>query len=182
MVLHPNDEELMQQVKSGDLQALAPLFEKYHVRLYNFFLRLTRQRELSEDLVQDVFQRILKYRGSYKQQHSFYTWMYQIARNSLNLYYKQNRLQSAQLDIDEQEAAAISMVTNDAESKAEAQLLYEAMEKLSFKDREIIEMARFQGMKYKEIAKLTDNSVIAVKVQVHRAIKRLREVYFELAK
>jgi len=57
--------------------------------------------------------------------------------------------------------------------------LYEAMALLSEEQREIIELARFQGLKYQEISKITGNSVPAIKVKVHRAIKKLRELYFE---
>lgn len=57
-----NDEHLMQKVKNGDLNSLAPLFEKYHVKLYNFFLRLTRNKDISNDLTQNVFRRIISYR------------------------------------------------------------------------------------------------------------------------
>jgi RNA polymerase sigma-70 factor (ECF subfamily) len=50
----------MEQVSAGKVEKLAILFEKHHVRLYNFFLRLTGRRNISEDLVQEVFIRILK--------------------------------------------------------------------------------------------------------------------------
>ena len=48
--LFSTDEELMLSVKEGDLDALTPIFEKYHVKMYNFFLRMTRERESSRDL------------------------------------------------------------------------------------------------------------------------------------
>ena len=58
--------------------------------------------------------------------------------------------------------------------------LYEALEQLSPEEREIIELSRFQGLKYQEISEITGNSVTAIKVKVHRAIHKLREFYFEL--
>ena len=59
----PIDTQLMQSVREGELENLAPLFERHHVMLYNHYIRLTRDRELSEDLVQEVFYRIIKYRN-----------------------------------------------------------------------------------------------------------------------
>ena len=61
-----SDEELMSQVRSGVGEMLGVLFERYHVPLFNFYLKLTGDRPVSEDLVQEVFFRILKYRHSYR--------------------------------------------------------------------------------------------------------------------
>ena len=60
------DNELMLKVRDGDLGKLSFLFERYHRALFNFFLRSTGSRDLSEDLVQEVFLRILKYRHTFR--------------------------------------------------------------------------------------------------------------------
>ena len=78
----PTDNELMEAVKDGRVEKLAVLFERYHVALFNFFLRLTGDRAASEDLVQDVFMRILKYRAGFQSEGRFAVWMFQIARNA----------------------------------------------------------------------------------------------------
>ena len=54
------DNELMLKVRDGDLGKLSFLFERYHRALFNFFLRSTGNRDLSEDLVQEVFLRMLE--------------------------------------------------------------------------------------------------------------------------
>lgn len=71
-----SDNALMTKVKEGDLDKLGLLFERYNRRLYRFFYRLTRRRDISEDLVQGVFERILKYRHSYTINGSFSTWIF----------------------------------------------------------------------------------------------------------
>lgn len=76
-----SDEVIMLRVREGQIDQLSTLYIRYRTPLFNFFLRLTSERHLSEDLVQDVFFRIMKYRQSYRPRHSFRTWMYQIARN-----------------------------------------------------------------------------------------------------
>ena len=58
----PTDHELMIAVRAGEIRQLGELFERHHRRLYGFFVRLTNQPSVSEDLVQIVFYRILKYR------------------------------------------------------------------------------------------------------------------------
>jgi DNA-directed RNA polymerase specialized sigma24 family protein len=59
--MSPTDNELMEDVRDGRVEKLAVLFERYQTMLYNFFLRLTGNRAASEDLVQDVFMRVLKF-------------------------------------------------------------------------------------------------------------------------
>ena len=72
----------MEAVRQGDLGGMAVLFERHHRSLFNYFVHLNGNRELSEDLVQDVFVRMLKYRQTYKPERSYSAWMYQIARNA----------------------------------------------------------------------------------------------------
>ncbi|HXV74054.1 MAG TPA: sigma-70 family RNA polymerase sigma factor, partial [Sphingomonadales bacterium] len=76
------DEEIMLQVRNGAGEKLGELFDRYQTPLFNFYTRLTANRAVSEDLVQEVFLRILKYRHTYTPGNSFRAWMYQIARNA----------------------------------------------------------------------------------------------------
>jgi len=179
--LFSTDEELMLAVKEDDLDALSPLFEKYHVKLYNFFLRLTHDRESSRDLTQNVFSRILKYRTSYDEKQAFKTWIYKLARNVHIDHYNKNRyLGSDYTDLENlhgNERDAVDEM-DDSERK---EILREALDQLPVEHREVIELSKFQGLKYEEISKITGSSVPAVKVKVHRAIKKLKEIYFQIA-
>lgn len=176
-----NDEQLMLEVKRGKLDALGPLFEKYHVKLYNFFLRMTGHKEISEDLTQNVFSRILNYRESYNEIWPFRSWMYQIARNAHHKYYKENKLLFSDYFDTENAEENTETSFQEIEELDKTNTLYEALSKLDTEQREIIELARFQGLKYSEISKITGNSIPAIKVKVHRAIKKLKTYYFELA-
>src|SRR5919206_4489302 len=85
------DEELMLRTRNDEVEMLAELFERHHIALFNFFARLTGDLAASEDLVQDTFYRVLKYKRSYKPGTSFRTWMYQIARNVRNDRFRKQR-------------------------------------------------------------------------------------------
>src|SRR5271163_1784275 len=76
------DEDLMLEVRNGSGETLGVLFDRYHSPLFNFYSKLTGDRTLSDDLVQEVFLRILKYRQSYEPGTPFRAWIYQIARNA----------------------------------------------------------------------------------------------------
>ncbi|MEQ8884415.1 MAG: RNA polymerase sigma factor, partial [Balneola sp.] len=65
------DKALMMKVKDGDLDKLGLLFERYNRPLYSFFYKKTFQTDVSEDLVQSVFERMLKYRSTYSGSGAF---------------------------------------------------------------------------------------------------------------
>jgi len=76
----------MEKIKEGNLAAMAVLFERYNRRLFNFFLKMGLKREISQDLTQNLFYRMIKYRRTYKSGAIVRTWIYQIARNLYNDY------------------------------------------------------------------------------------------------
>jgi RNA polymerase sigma-70 factor (ECF subfamily) len=175
-----NDEQVMLEVQEGRLEMLAILFERHHLRLYNFFLRLCGDRGLSEDLVQEVFLRVLKYRHSFRGDSTFSAWMYQIGRNA---HIDQVRARKPEMSIDEvweQEPCAAPGPERRLEGDQDAALLARAMERLPLRKREVLLLSRFQELKYQEIATMMACSVESVKVLVHRSLKELRRHYLEL--
>lgn len=175
-----SDNALMEQVRDGQVAKLAILFERHHVMLYNFFLRLTGRRGPSEDLVQDVFVRILKYRATYRSESKFTVWLYQIARNAHTDYL---RKQKPEVPLDEQyeEPAGNEAPPADRlDAEVDAALLRRALDRLPLRKREILILSRYEDMKYKDIAELMDCSIETIKTSVHRAIRELRKIYLEL--
>lgn len=176
-----NDTHVMENVRNGKVEQLAILFERHHVSLFNFFLRLTGSRQLSEDLVQDVFCRILKYRHSYRGTSKFTTWLYQIARNA---HIDHLRKYKSTLPLEEQweeMPGSEPVPENHFETGAEIALIQKALSRLPIKKREILILSRYQGMKYREIADLMGCQIGTVKAHVHRAVKELGRIYFELS-
>lgn len=175
-----SDNRLMEEVKEGKVEKMAVLFEKHHVALFNFFMRLTGNRNISEDLVQDVFMRMLKYRTTYQGRSKFTLWMYQIARNAHIDYLRKKK---DALPLDEQWTDPIT-TDNSPEEKLEGgqevQILRQALARLPLKKREVLILSRYQNLKYKEIAELMDCHIGTVKAHVHRAIKELGKIYFEI--
>src|SRR5215510_2868326 len=84
------DENLMLAVRAGDVSQLGLLFDRHHRALFDFFARMTGSRAIAEDLVQDVFFRILKYRATFRADSRFKAWMFHIARNARVDYYRKH--------------------------------------------------------------------------------------------
>ena len=166
----------MLQVRNGEVEMLGVLFDRYHTPLFNFYTKMTQNRTVSEDLVQDVFLRILRYRQTYRPGTVFRTWIYQIARNARLDHVRKARPEAPLAA----EPIAPAPATDSAQQKQEAQLLQRALMQLPEDKREILILSRFQELKYEEIARLMSCEVGAVKVRVHRALRQLRDVFREL--
>lgn len=172
----------MLQVKSGQLDQLGLLFERHNRSLFGFFYRLTADTSSSEDLVQNVFMRILKYRHTYHGDGKFTTWMYHMARNLFADHYKKQKRMGYKEDVE----TADRYFSNDdnAESnriqREEIDLLQKALDQLPLEKKEVLVLSKFQEMRYKEIADLMGLTESAVKVRVFRALKELKSVYERL--
>ena len=171
-----SDEELMAQVRGGVGEMLGALFERYHVALFNFFYKLTGERSTSEDLVQEVFLRILKYRHSYRPDTPFRSWLYQIARNA-----RVDLLRRRHPEVSWEPEMSGSFQPGDvAQQTQEAALLHSALLRLPEDKREVLVLSRFQGLKYEQIAEILGCELSTVKVKVHRALQDLREIFQKL--
>ena len=180
-----SDNALMSAVTEGAVSKLAILFERHHRPLYRYFISMTRDPQTSEDLVQDVFFRILRYRSTYDPGQSFTAWMYQIAKNANLDRIRQKR--GEVIEIDELTMGNREPASSDPDPEASAvraqdlNRVRQAMELLPPEKREILVFCRFQGMKYEEIAEVLGCGVGTVKVRVYRAMRALAEIYSTLA-
>lgn len=176
----------MAQVGGGDVAKMAVLFERHHRPLFRYFVSMNRNRELSEDLVQDVFFRMLRYRASYDSKQSFSAWMYQIARNASVDQAQKRRGEVVGIDeFDDRRPEPASEAPGPAETAEKHQdlaLLRRALDRLPEDKREILVLSRFQDMKYEEIASVLGCEVGAVKTRVFRAVRALEQIYQTLAK
>lgn len=174
------DDAIMQAVRDGRVEQLAVLFERHHVALYGYFVRLTGNRAASEDLVQDVFIRILKYRATYHGEDRFAVWMYKIARNA-HIDHLRKRKDAIPLDDQIVEPAHPGDGPAErAERGAEAAMVARALDELSPRKKEVLMLSRYQNLKYREIADLLGCPVGTVKGLVHRAVAELGEIYARL--
>lgn len=173
----------MRALADGELDAAAVLFRRYQVPLFNFFLRLGFAREMSEDLTQTVFERVIKYRQSYREGMSFRTWIYQIARNvKADAYRQQQAFLWEPLQPERLESLAHSTVDTTLDDSENLARLDRSLAQLPENQLEILLLTRYQQLKYTEVAELLGCSEGAVKVKVFRALQQLRNLFFALEK
>ncbi len=176
-----SDNSLMVKVRDGDLDRLGMLFERYKKPLYGFFYGLCRDQDLSEDLVQNTFLRILKYRHLFRGDGDFRTWMFHIARNVNNDHYRKDKLKAKDSVEDWQERLGHNEnQSTEMQHDEEQQMLSMAMDRLPADKREILLLSKYQEKKYKAIGEILGCSEGTVKVKVFRALQELKVVYQQL--
>ncbi|MDP4223619.1 MAG: RNA polymerase sigma factor [Bacteroidota bacterium] len=172
------DETVMLNIKNGNLAEMSVLFERYHVRLFNFFLKMGLSRDTSQDLTQNLFYRMIKYRHSYKNGNPVKAWIYQIARNLHADFCRKQRKDDELFKLTETFSGDLAEETGDY-IEEDFERLSRAFSELGDAQKEIIILSRYQGLKYSEISLIINQSVPAIKVAMHRAIKQLRNIYMK---
>ena len=173
----PEDEALMLEVRDGRFDRLGELFERHHEALYRFCLRQTGSSSIAEDLVQDVFTRMLRYRHTFRDDSRFGPWMYRMARNArVDLHRKQRGVLQDVADLPEGHEQLVTPEEATAEllEDERSRLVRQGLLALPEEKRELLLLARFQARGYEEIAELFDCTVGTLKVRIHRATQQLR--------
>ncbi len=164
----------MLRVKEGELDQLGVLFEKFHPKVYDYFLRMTRDASLSSDLVQSTFERVLKGKHTYKVEYPFVGWIFRIAKNVLMDQYRRNKIKTSDNLQDYQASYELD------EAKLEKTDLERALDRIKPEFKEVLLLTRYEDLKYQEVAEIIGVSETGVKTRVHRAIKQLRQEYLKV--
>ena len=176
------DENLMLAVRNGEVAKLGMLFDRHHRSLFDFFAKMTSSRTAAEDLVQDVFFRILKYRGTFRDESRFKAWMFHIARNARVDYYKKHQADAFTVeDGTEELRSRFGMPGENLEQEQQILMLECALSQLPEDKREVLILSRYHDMKYEQIAELLGCEISTIKVRVFRAVKELRDIFFRLS-
>ncbi|MEL6589483.1 MAG: RNA polymerase sigma factor [Bacteroidota bacterium] len=176
-----SEAENMQAVKNGDLQQLATLYERYRQPLMGYFFRRTRGQEaLSQDLVQTVFMRVLRYRNSYRDGAAFRPWLFQLARNVLYDEWRQPMANAISVDQVEVAQEGELGIQQQMERREKEDYLKQALQQLPTESQELIELCKYQALPYREVGQMLGISEGNVKVKLHRAVKKLAQVYRQL--
>jgi RNA polymerase sigma-70 factor (ECF subfamily) len=171
----------MLAVRDGDVAKLGVLFERYHGGGFDFLSRTTGDVAAAEDLVQDVFVRILKYRATYRDDSCFETWVFRIARNSRTDHFRRRRPSEPIRDGALEVAAPGPTPAQQFERHVDVARLKRALLRLDDDKRELLVLARFRSMSYERIGALLGVEVGTIKVRMHRAVKELRAIFLGLA-
>ena len=167
------DEILLENLKRGDMNSLGILYERYKSMLFNYFLRTTKDYNASNDLLMETFERIYKYRNSFKSERRVRPWIYQIAVNLTKDHFKRlDKMKVLKNTKSEIKVVNPNALDDKEDNKRELML---ALGKLNPSERNIINMYYLLEMEYKDIAinfKISENNA---RIKVCRALKKLKK-------
>ncbi len=166
--------DLAIRCKAGSQKAYTELLDSYSQRFYGYFYSLTQNRQVSEDLLSELYLKIFKSISSCDK-YKFEAWMFKIASNTYYDYLRKKIRYSNALDEIKQDAnCSVLEDSNEVDEKWE--ILHKALEQLDSGTREMIMLKYFSQMSFKEIAKQRKKPVGTVLSKVHRGIVKLREI------
>jgi RNA polymerase sigma-70 factor (ECF subfamily) len=175
-----SDEDLMARVRDGETELLGELFRRYGERLYRYCWRMNQDQQLSEDLVQEAFCRVLRFRSGFRDGHRFEAWVYSIVRNLQMDHFRRRKFEGEWDEGMEVAAPRGEWASEVLHAKQEAELLHEALRRLPAAKRELLVLARFEELPHERIAEILGCEAGAARVRLHRALGSLREMYRQL--
>lgn len=178
------DNALMHKVKSGDLDKLGLLYERHKGKLFGFFYNMYHNAALSEDLVQNVFIRVLRYKHTYRGEGSFTAWIFKMARNIGYEHYKKSQKtgNTNEYSSVEYKLPSTDNIDEEFDFNDDVSIMYRALNRLSPERREILILSKIKEIRFAEVGEILGCSEGAAKVKAHRALKDLRTVFLELNK
>lgn len=182
MDVRGEDAELVAQTLAGSTRAFRLLVERYQRPVLSLIARMAGDLSLAEDLAQEVFVKAYRKLGTFDQQRKLSSWLFKIAHNTTIDYLRKSRPETVSLEItagDEQESWEVLPAdeTGNPDRRAESSEaiahLEAALRRLKPSYREILLLRFREGLAYHEIVEVTGLAMGTVKVQLHRARKRL---------
>jgi RNA polymerase sigma-70 factor (ECF subfamily) len=171
------EDKLIKKAKRGEKEAFGLLYDKYVSYIYRyFFLRLGGQKDLAEDLTQEVFMNVWKNIGNYDLRGvPFISYLYRVARNALTDHWRtQKKFVDLESLIESSLVADKDEIESTLDNKKEVEVIKKALFYLDPTYQEVLIMKFIEELSNKEIALALGKSEGAVRVIQHRAIKQLK--------
>jgi RNA polymerase sigma-70 factor (ECF subfamily) len=177
---YQSDEQLIARVLRGDASAHEVLFDRHGAVVMGLAYKITGDRALAEEVVQEAFWRLWRKADSFESQRgSFTSWFFSIARNLCIDAVRRQKNQaiptSEAEQIVEQVADPAADVPEAAWLGAQSRQVRAAVEGLPAEQRKVIEMAYFRGMTRQEIAQTTGEPLGTIHTRARLALQKLRE-------
>lgn len=179
-----DESELITRTQNGDAEAFNPIVSKYQQKIYNLIYQRVRDREMAEDICQEVFLKAWQALPNFRGQSAFYSWLYKIALNcSIDFLRKQNKgivlsweelPQHADKAIEaSQRQPSISQILEKQELR---NIVGKAVRQLPTGQRDVFYLRYGEELRIKDIALRLNKSEGTIKTHLHHARRKLRDM------
>jgi RNA polymerase sigma-70 factor (ECF subfamily) len=186
-----SDEELLALFRRGRQEAFGTLVRRYEGELYGYLRRYLGDGELAEDVFQNTFLQVYTKLDQYETGRPVRPWLYTIATHqAIDALRRQNRHQAVSLDQEREELAGAETPqllgllesrdpgpVDQLHTEERRQLVRASVDRLPDFLRQVVVLAYYQGLKYKDIADILEIPVGTVKSRLHAALVRLHEAW-----
>ncbi|MBP7928090.1 RNA polymerase sigma factor [Patescibacteria group bacterium] len=164
--------KLVAQVKAGEREALALLWNDITPKLYGYLLNQLRQKDLAEDICQDTWLKAMAAIEKFEDKGvRFSAWVFAIARNECKQHWRKGNKEIAiDFELENIDTRLQVNISNDS------LMIESALVKLPEEEKEILRLRYLAELSFKEIAAILEISMIAARVRVHRALSHARAV------
>lgn len=181
----PSDEALMEEFQRGDAKAFEVLLRRHERAVYHFLYRMTQNPSVAEDLLQDVFLRVVHHAKDFQGRARFSTWLFTIARNLSHDHARRQKFRNhasldAPLSQEGEGASRLDFVPSRDASPHEnivakdlVARLQKALQTLSEDQREVFLLREKMGLPFKEIAQIVGCPENTVKTRMRHALEKL---------
>ena len=177
------DLSLVRRVKKGDYGAFDLLILMYQSRVIATVFKYVKEKQLAEDIAQEAFIKSYKSIDSFREESSFYTWVYRIAvntaKNYLTSYKRRDEILVSDLSEDESFYPEKLDVDSPQELLDASELrdtIYETLSSLGEETRTALSLREFDGLSYEEIAEIVQCPVGTVRSRIFRGREIIEEI------
>jgi RNA polymerase sigma factor (sigma-70 family) len=176
------DREIIQRVLDGDVRSFGILVDKHKAKAMTLAMRIMKNREDAEEVLQDAFVRVYRALSSFEWKSSFSTWFYRIVYNTCaTAVGKKNRIHPLSIDVEDEDGLRTEIASDELqpdiklESDEFTKIVNEEVEKLPVVYGSTFTLFAIQEMSYEEIVQVTGLPLGTIKARLFRARAMLRE-------
>ncbi len=180
-----NEEKELIKLAQKDSEVFVKVYDLYYPKIFGYILKRTANLEITQDITSETFFKALNKLWQFRWRNiSFSSWLYKIATNEINQYFRKGKYKSASLDALQEKGFDLVSLHNPEIEVIEAQeklkqhqdflICQEKINKLDIKYQEVIALRFFEQKQIKEIGEVLDKSDGTIKSLLHRGLEKLR--------
>jgi RNA polymerase sigma-70 factor (ECF subfamily) len=160
--------------RKGDSQCFSRLVDMYASRCYGYFYRLTGNNDISDELLSELFVKLVEKIATYKG-GSFESWLFKIATNIFHDFLRSKQRRKKLLEVRKEQ---IETEVTEYKKSGDEQIdkLQIQLKRLDADTRELIMLRFYSQLSFKEIAKMRSEPIGTTLAKLHRGLKKLREI------
>jgi RNA polymerase sigma-70 factor (ECF subfamily) len=171
-----DDRQLFDMWLAGDSRGFSALYERYRSRVFGFLLRMTGDRDIAEDMLQETFLAAMRNAKLFDRSRSFLSWLFGIAHKRTIDYYRHAKVESDHADdTDGSVGSKFESPDQDLAYKRLRRAVNEAVSLLEPSQREVFLLRELGGVPFKEIAEMMDCPINTALGRMRLALINMRK-------